>query len=71
MAAALDLNADVEVNFESDQLTFELAHRLVEIGFRELYPLHLALGGLLLLRRHQPGTREVLLDLSLVHALRR
>lgn len=71
MAAALDLNADVEVNFESDQGAFELAHRLVEIGFAELHPLDLALGSLLLLRSHQLLRRKVLLDLSLVHTLRR
>ena len=71
MAAAFDLDADVQVNFESDQGALELAHRLVEIGFRELHPLDLALGGLLLLRSHQLLGRKVLLDLSLVHALRR
>jgi len=51
-------------------LTFELAHRLVEIALGELHPLHLALGGLLLLRSHKSRLGEVLLDLSLVEALR-
>lgn len=69
MAAAFDLNSDVEVNFERYQSALELAHRLVEVGFRELLPLHLAGCGGGLLRRHQLLLREVLLDLSLVHAL--
>lgn len=71
VAAALDLDADVEVNFESDQGAFELAHGLVEIGLRELHPLDLTLGGLLLLRSRQLLGRKMLLDLRLIHALRR
>ena len=48
VAAAFDVNSDIEVNFESNEDSLKLLDRLFKIALGELNPFQLLLGGQLL-----------------------